>query len=268
MGNTNSTTRCTSASDSASESGDAATPPGEPIAGGDFCAEIVEIRRESPTIKSFWLDYGGQPLSFLPGQWLDLYALVDGKAEVGGYSIVSAPGARPGRLQLAIRDSSTHAVTRYLHHVAQVGDTVGITGGQGRFRYERGMGDRLVLLAGGIGVTPLLSILRHVYASAPEVAVTLIYSVSTPEDILFREELDAMSAARANIHCFYTVTQPLNRDWSGFEGRINRMLLDEVGVDCNALYYFCGPPGFVDDMARDLQLGGLAPEQLIYEKWW
>ncbi|OBS09145.1 ferredoxin--NADP reductase [Acidihalobacter prosperus] len=246
-----------------------ATPaePHEPLAGGDFRAEIVEIRRESPTIKSFWLDYGDQAFAFLPGQWIDLYARVEDQVSVGGYSIVSDPGVR-GRIQLAVKDSKTHAVTHYLHDRARVGDTVGISGGQGGFRYERHMGDRLVLLAGGIGVTPLLSILRHVYATAPDVSATLIYSVSDPQDILFREELDAMSAARENIRCFYTVTQPLNRDWSGFEGRINRVLLDEAGVDCDALYYFCGPPGFVDDMARDLSHGGLSPAQLIYEKWW
>lgn len=233
----------------------------------EYQATIDDIRQESPTIKSFWLDFGEQPVAFLPGQWLDLYVCIDGRLEVGGYSIASRPGLS-GRLQLAVKDSSHHAVTNYLHRMARIGEVVGISGGQGAFHYQRSMGNRLVLLAGGIGVTPLLSILRYVYAFHPEVSATLIYSVSDPQDILFREELDRMSQDRTNIRCFYTVTQPLNRDWIGFEGRINQVLLDEAGVDRDALYYFCGPPGFVEDMARDLQRGGVPPHQLIYEKWW
>lgn len=269
MAHTNSITPCTSesgfTSDQAADCSEVV--PGSLHAGGAFNADIVDIQQESPTIKSYWLDYGSQALVFLPGQWLDLFACINGRQEVGGYSIVSPPDIR-GRLQLAVKDSDQHPVTNYLHHIARVGDSVRISGGQGDFHYERAMGDRLVLLAGGIGVTPLISILRHVYAVAPDVSVTLIYSVSDPQDILFREELDRMSASRSNIRCFYTVTQPLNRDWSGFEGRINRVLLEEAGVDRDALYYFCGPPGFVDDMVRDLLRGGLSPKQMIYEKWW
>lgn len=241
--------------------------PDGTLAGKWYQAKIVEIHQESPTIKSFWLDFGEQPLTFLPGQWLDLSVCIEGRQEVGGYSIVSRPGL-PGHLQLAIKDSTHHAVTNYLHREARVGEEVCISGGQGAFRYERSMGDRLVLLAGGIGATPLISILRHVYAVCPDVSATLIYSVSDPQDILFHQELDRMSQERTNIRCFYTVTQPINRDWIGFEGRINRVLLEDAGVDRDALYYFCGPPGFVDDMARDLQQGGLSPNQLIYEKWW
>lgn len=258
---------CTSVYSSASNSRARQSPFHPPNGVGDYDAEIVEIRNESPTIKSFWLDYGDQPFTFIPGQWIDLYARIDGHDAVGGYSIVSEPSVQ-GRLQLAVKFSNSHVVTNYLHQRADIGDQVRISKGQGAFRYEPWMSKRLVLLAGGIGVTPLLSILRYVYKSAPDVSVTLIYSVSDPADILFRHELDLMSASRENIRCFYTVTRPNQYHWRGFEGRINRVLLDEVGVDNDALYYFCGPPMFVEDMAHDLIQDGLSKDRLVYEKWW
>jgi len=238
------------------------TPPAE----GLIRARIEAIHDEAPDIKSFQLDYGAQPFRFLPGQWIDLVVGFEDGYQTGGYSVTSTP-LEFERLQLAIKAARRHPVTRYLHEDARLGDEVWISQGQGHFWFKRGTGHRLVLLGAGIGVTPLISILRYVYRAAPDVAATLVYGVRQPEDILFRDELDAMAAASSRIACIYTVSEP-PAAWRGHTGRIDRELLQALTLPRAALYYYCGAPGFVEAMTRDLGALGIAAEQLVYERWW
>lgn len=229
-------------------------------------ARIVEIRRETPDATVFWLAYA-RPYRFRPGQWIDLYVTIDGRRQVGGYSITST-ARTPGRIRIAVRHSDTHPVTRWLGRSARVGDAVWVSEGQGDFFYERARGDRLVLLAGGIGITPLAGILSEVYEAHPEVAATLVYGAGKPSEFLFRTEFDAMAAERDNIRCLYTVTRPGGHGWRGFVGRVDHVLTEELGVDPQASYYLCGPRGFVEGLVRELGSRAIPAARLFYERWW
>jgi ferredoxin-NADP reductase len=239
-----------------------AQPPANTLA-----ATIAEIRQETPSIKSFWLDYGEQPFRFEPGQWIDLYLDLDGETAVGGYSMTSTPLQR-GRLQLAIKASAHHAVTRHLHESSRVGDRVRISEGQGPFCFRPGMAGELVLLGAGIGVTPLISILRYVRDAEPGVGATLLYSVAEPEDILFRDELERVSASRANLRCLFTLTGTPPPGWTGLTGRIDRELLDGLDPPRDAHFFYCGSRSFVDDMTAHLAAMGVSEDRLVYERWW
>ena len=123
-------------------------------------ATIVEISQASPTTKALRLDTGGNRLSFRPGQWVDFYADIGGEIAVAGYSITSSP-SRTGGLELAVKLVGENPVTYYVHQRARVGDVVEVEVG-GDFLYTSDMGGPLVLVAGGIGITPLMSIVRYV----------------------------------------------------------------------------------------------------------
>ena len=130
-------------------------------------AKVVAIHQETPTIKSFRLDLHGRELAFMAGQWVDFFVTLDGAEAVGGYSITSSP-AEQTAISLAVkRDGSDHPVTNWLHEDAQVGDEVEISLG-GDFFYEPDETESVVLIAGGIGLTPLMSIVR----SAHELAIS------------------------------------------------------------------------------------------------
>lgn len=236
------------------------------LPGETFSATITSIHQETPSIKSFWLEYGEQPFEFLPGQWIDLYVEIDGETAVGGYSMTSTPLER-GRLQLAIKAARRHAVTRYLHEQAREGDRVRISNGQGAFCFRGGMAKDIVLLGAGIGVTPLISIFRYVRDAAPEVNATLLYSVASPEEILFRDELEQDGRARQNLHCLVTLTRP-SSNWSGLSGRIDEDLLSSIDLASDAHYFYCGSREFVEGLGGVLRGMGVSEDRLVYEQWW
>lgn len=267
-----------------------------------FPVTITAIRQETPTIKSFILDYGEQAFDYLPGQWIDLYLDIDGETEVAGYSITSAPATVPGlapgdtprvaaeagaeaasgafrdragsgQIQLAIKFGAHHRVTRYLHERARVGEKVTISNGSGNFYYRREMGERVVLIGAGVGVTPLLGILRYIHACHREVQVTLLYSVAVPGEILFAPELRAMAASNPNVRLLISVTQPVDTAsvTAGpplLTGRIDADKLRQAGLAEETLYYICGPNDMVDNTAAQLAALGIPEAGIIYEKWW
>jgi ferredoxin-NADP reductase len=230
-----------------------------------FPARIARTWQATPTIKAFELEVDDPGFKYLPGQWVEVSAVIDGDIQTSGYSITTSP-AQKGMVGLAIKTSSTHPVTRWLHS-AREGDIVNITRGQGPFVFLPDMGEDIVLIGGGVGVTPLLSIFRFVRDASPETHATLYYSVSHPDEILFREELEQAARQHNNLSLEITVTQPCE-GWRGESGRINKHKLAALNAAPDALFYLCGPPGMVDDMEKFLRALGVQPSRIIFEKWW
>jgi ferredoxin-NADP reductase len=230
-------------------------------------AEISRIRRETPSVKSFLLDLGGRELFFHPGQWVDFYLDHEGARGVAGYTITSSPTTRD-TIELTVRAGGENPVTSFLHEQAEVGETVYVDGGQGDFYYSKEMGGPLVLLAGGIGITPLVSILRYVHEGGIETTATLVYSVKAPSEIVFRRELEEMNATTKNIRCVITVTQPGHEPWDGPTGRLTANLLQEIPVDLDSLFYICGPKPMGHDMTLLLRCMGAQSDRIRYEQWW
>jgi ferredoxin-NADP reductase len=228
-------------------------------------ARIERIELATPLIKVFTLVTDSARFHARPGQWLDLAIPRAGEPFIGGYSVVSAPST-DGRLQLAIKYADHHHATHHLHTVSREGDEVLITAGQGPFYFDPGMAPEVVLLGAGIGVTPLMSILRFIHAEASEVEAHLVYSVASRHEVLFADELVRMAHA-PNIHVTLTVTRDAE-DWLGHTGRISHPLLESLKLPRKALYYYCGSRDFIEDMTELLTEWGIPEEQLRYEKWW
>jgi glycine betaine catabolism B len=230
-----------------------------------FNARIARIWQATPTIKAFELEVDDPAFKYLPGQWIEVSAGINGETLTSGYSVTTAPGHQ-GRVGLAIKSSSSHPVTRWLHGLHE-GDTIDITRGQGPFVFLPDMGEDIVLIGGGVGVTPLLSIFRHVRDASPETHATLFYSICHPDEILFREELEQSARQHTHLSLEITVTQPC-ADWHGLTGRINKRKLAALNAAPDALFYLCGPPGMVDDMEKFLRELGVPASRIIFEKWW
>jgi ferredoxin-NADP reductase len=231
-----------------------------------FDARIAAITHATPSIRVLLLTIPDPAFRFLPGQWVDLSIEVDGVTHTSGYSITTSPN-RAGEIELAIKASARHPVARWVHERAVVGDTVRVSQGQGPFVYLPEMSDNVVLIGCGVGITPLLSIFRHVRDAGLATRVHLLYSVADSREILFPDELDAAARGHDNLHVSITVTQP-DTNWHGLTGRIDPVKLHALEVPDDTLYYLCGPKGMVEDMSTLLHDLGVPMSRIIFEKWW
>ena len=231
-----------------------------------FDAQIAAILPATPSIHVLRLAIPDPAFRFLPGQWVDFSIEADGATHTSGYSITTSP-IHQGEIALAIKASARHPVARWVHERARVGDRVRISQGQGPFVYLPEMSDNVVLIGGGVGVTPLLSIFRHVRDTHLPTQVHLVYSVSDSREILFHDELDAAARTHDNLHLSLTVTQP-DANWHGLTGRIDPVKLHALDVPDDTLYYLCGPKGMVEDMSTLLHDLGVPMNRIIFEKWW
>ncbi|MFN4262291.1 MAG: ferredoxin--NADP reductase [Thioalkalivibrionaceae bacterium] len=233
-----------------------------------MAAKIVEIIEITPKIRLFRFQTEPGRFKSLPGQWIDLVvpgARPNEAPMIGGYSVLSAPST-DGAFELAIKYADHHEATLHLHTKARVGDVVYVTPGQGRFVYTPEMGRHVVLLGAGIGVTPLISILRAIDRDHPDTRAHLVYSVVAPDEVLLRDEIETMGS-KPNIDVTITVTRDAE-DWAGHTGRISPSLLESLDLPRDALFYFCGSREFIDGMSEQLLAWGVAEDHLIYEKWW
>jgi ferredoxin-NADP reductase len=238
--------------------------------------KIASIRRETPTIKSFMLDLNGQAFSFKPGQWIDCYAdinvrhlqgIVGGAREIAGYSITTSP-LETNDFGIAVKLVGDNPVTNYMHESARIGNTLYVDGGHGDFFYERGIADSITLIAGGIGITPLMSIMRYVDEIEPNVRASLFYSAKSPSELAFHDELFAMAYRHHNTNVVFTVTQQSDEQWDGYFGRIDESMLKAGGFDPNDMFFVCGPPSMIQNMIALLKRMGADDSRIRYEQWW
>ena len=223
---------------------------------------IIEIRQSTPTIKTLKLDLQGQGFSFHPGQWVDLYADVDGERRAAGYTLTSSPNTK-GSVELSVK-TGDNPVTRHIHEKARVGDTLHIDGGKGGTYYTREMGDRLVFVAAGIGITPIISILRYA-DEAGDVHATLLYSASTQDELLYLDEIESIQRHNPLIKAHTFVTREKTRHR---RGRIDEAALRDLAHDPGALHYVSGPRDMITDTVEALKRLGINETSIKYELWW
>jgi ferredoxin-NADP reductase len=145
------------------------------------------------------------------------------------------------------------------------GTEVKLTGPMGSFTLHRDAEKQGVFLAGGIGVTPFLSIIRQVAHDKGPYRLTLFYSNRRPEDACYLDELRELSGLRPDIRCVPTMTgvEKSSGKWAGETGHINRaMLLKYLPGLRGHIYYIAGPPGMVSAV-RDMLVDTGVPEDDI-----
>ena len=225
---------------------------------------IKRIKQATPTIRVLTLDLRGKEFLYKSGQWIDCYAVIDGERKIVGYSLTSSP-ATIGSIEIAVKESD-NPVTEYVHSVARVGDTIYIEGGQGDVFYEDGMGCKVVLIGAGIGVAPLMGILRYIDGST-NASVTLIQSASTVEEMVYYSEASERAERNSRVSYHPTVTQGEPIEAFG-RGRVSMEKLLELNVDTDSLFFLSGPGGMIPEMEGVLRSMGVTEDRIRYEVWW
>ena len=148
----------------------------------------------------------------------------------------------------------------------QPDDEVVIFGPKGRFVFET-TNQQIVMLAGGIGITPFISILKYINDKNLSQAVTLLYSNPTTDRIAYKNELDDLNK-NSNIKVIYTLTKKTPENWNGETGRIDTAMIEKYVADIDkAVYYICGSTSMAEDTKRIVIGLGVKQENIKKEEF-
>ena len=224
---------------------------------------ILAVLPETEDITTFRL---ARPdgFAFRAGQFLTVRIEVEGKPLVRCYSISSAPQTS-GYMEISVK--RVGRVSGTLHATLRPGSELHVKPPAGRFVYPEGDDRPIVLLAGGVGITPLASMLRHGIAAQPSRPITLLFSVHSERDVVFRQELEWAAGRFPNATVLVTVSDG-HRAAGQLAGRINEAMLRQVVADIqNSVYMICGPNPMMEAMRRMLSGFGVPAAQVQYEEF-
>ena len=232
-------------------------------------AVVARVEVQTPRVKSFFLrppHWNG----FAAGQHVDVRLTApDGYQAQRSYSIGSAPEAP--EVELVVERLDEGEVSPFFHEVVQPGDSVEMRGPiGGHFNWGRRDGGPLLLVGGGSGAVPLMSMLRHRANVAPDVPAVLVYSSRTMDEVIFRDELFARAESEANLRLVLTLTRETARDVRFRTGRIDMALFAEIlgrlgGPPKHS--YICGATAFVDAASRYLIDAGVPFPSIKTERY-
>jgi ferredoxin-NADP reductase len=224
---------------------------------------FVSKHRETDSIVSYLFE-PESALDFQAGQFLR-YTLPhphpDARGAARSFTIASAP-SEP-HLRLTTRFSTSPSTFKQALSSMALGTVVEASGPHGQFVYSAS-DVPVVLIAGGIGITPFRSILGDLVARGPRARVTLLYSNASTQ-IPFRAFFDGLAPGWPALHVVYTVTRP-TAEWQGPTGRIDAEFIQHHVPDpSRPVYFVCGPTGLVNSMRASLVGIGVEPSRIKHE---
>lgn len=235
---------------------------------GFHTTTVLAVLDEAADIKTLRLARP-EGFDFVPGQFVPVRVQIDGKPHVRCYSISSPPDTK-GYLEISVRRQGL--VSGTLHATMRPGATLAINRPAGQFTYPAGDDRPIALVAGGIGVTPLLSMLRHAVASDPTRPITLLYSARHEHDIAFLDELRVLAARHAQVKVAITLSQPKEpprQTEDGMRWRVGRvdaeLVRQYVAAPAHTVFCMCGPAPMMDGMTTILSGMGVPASQIRFE---
>lgn len=213
-----------------------------------FESHVKQIIQRTPDVMSFRFDRPAG-FGFLPGQYMFITLDSNGKELTKHFTISSSP-TEQDHLELT-KKLTGHEYSNVLAGL-EVGDRVLIKAPFGDFTFKGEYG-KIALISGGIGVTPLRSIIKYSTDKHLGSRITLLYASRSENDIVFREEFDRMRGENENLSIIYVLSEPGER-WQGIKGRINREIIENKIPDYKeCIFYISGPKKMVDTMVDILK---------------
>jgi predicted ferric reductase len=231
---------------------------------------VTDVRRESHDVWTLEMEppAGEARYDYRPGQFQFVTLLRGDRGlpvEEHPFTIASSP-TEPN-LRASIKESGDFTKTIGL---TRPGDRVAVDGPYGRFSYTlHPQESDLVMIAGGIGITPLLSMLRHMHDTETPAQVLILWANRTPADIGFRDELNEITVSeKPGVRVVHVLTRP-GEGWHGETGRLDRETIERI-VGPEAIlksYYVCGPRAMTDGVLGALRELGVPPGRIHYERF-
>lgn len=248
-----------------------------------YIGTLVSSKMVAENVKSLTFDVPEWP-QHKAGQHCDIRLTSEtGYQAQRSYSIANAPEAGSTKVEFGVQILENGEVSPYLFALA-VGDKVEIKGPLGgHFIWDTTMPGPLVLIAGGSGIVPLMSMLREHIAletttlnatkshveSSPR-PVRLLISARTKDKIPYFQELEYYKERHPNLKIYYTITENAPKSWGGFTRRVDKAMLAEVTDELLGkmpMIYVCGPTGFVEVVANTLVTIGFNSHEIKTERF-
>lgn len=222
----------------------------------------VNAIAETADVKTFvFIAEDGIPWTYQPGQFVTLSLQIDGKTVRRSYSISSSP-SRPHTLEITVKrvapataELPPGLVSNWLHDQITIGSEIKISPPMGQFTCGTEGQKKLLLISAGSGITPMMSMSRWIGDTGDSRDIIFIHSARSPDDIIFRRELEGMVGRYPHFKLAFTVTRvEPGQVWSGYQGRLNESMLEAIAPDlCDRTAYLCGPHPFMESVKSMLQ---------------
>jgi ferredoxin-NADP reductase/DMSO/TMAO reductase YedYZ heme-binding membrane subunit len=231
---------------------------------------VAGIIRQTPDVQTFRfgaLDGGPLPFMHQPGQYLVISPVINGRKVNRPYTISSSP-TKPDYCEITVKREEMGLVSKHLHDTLRAGDIINISAPTGRFIFDGTQAQSIVLIAGGVGITPLMAITRYLTDSNWAGEIYFAYSTKAPNDIIFRKELDELKARFSNLHMHVTLSRAEDTDWTGHKGRVSAEFLTKCIPELpKRLVYICGPEPMMAMTVQVLKDLGVPDSQIKLEEF-
>lgn len=230
--------------------------PGQQASTPWQAAAVVSVHDETARARSFRLRLA-QPVDHVPGQhYVVRLTAEDGYTASRSYSVASAPDGS-GEIELTVELLPEGEVSPFLHEVVEPGDVLEVRGPLGRW-FTWDVSSPALLVGGGSGVVPLMSMLRAARAAGRAELVRLVVSVRTPDDLYYADEMPG-----PEVTVVHTRVAP-----AGDPRPAGRLMVADLGaVETGTTVYLCGSGGFVEHASRLLLETGLDPADVRVERF-
>ncbi len=235
--------------------------------------KVAAITAETPTVKTFRLEDpngGALPFGFVSGQFLTLSLPAAGGTVRRHFSIAS-PAAETSFCSITVKREPQGLGSGYLHDAVNIGRCLLVEAPAGRFTLEERQADpalprAALLISGGVGITPIMSMVRQLHAIGSTLPVTLIAAFRSPDEIIYRGELAVLAQAMPTLRLCILVEQP-DAAWRGEIGRPTRALIAAAlsSDPATTRVQLCGPRPMMDAVTKMLVELGVAPKHIHIE---
>jgi ferredoxin-NADP reductase len=221
--------------------------------------EVIVRQTEmlSPNVRGLTLAcVDGEPLTFVPGQWVNLELDAFGTRDKRAYSIASAPNpSAPSTFEIAVTRVDEGLVSRALHEVPE-GTVVAMDGPHGFFTREGEQSVPAWFVGTGTGVCPLRSMLQSELAAGDGPPLALLLGVRNEAEILYRAEFEKLAAEHPRFSFYVTLSRP-PEDWAGLRGYVQAQAPGLIDPKQKPHVYICGLSDMVGSVRKVLkeQLG-------------
>jgi ferredoxin-NADP reductase len=226
-------------------------------------AKLIRYKEIAPDVRHFWFEIPDmEEFRFVPGQFVSLSGIVNGKKVTRAYSIASC--WHGNKFELCLNEVKDGIFSPFLFRL-KPGDTVEMKGPHGMFVLKEPP-NHSMFVATGTGIAPFLPMLQDRLARDSEHDYILVFGVRYDHSVLYKEIFEEMASKHKNFKFICTVTRP-GPEWKGNSGRVQQYVFGEIGDRRDLDVYICGLKEMVNDVRDRLKELGFDKKQIIFERY-